>query len=64
MLIHACSSVKLTVNVDNPFIYTHVGSQRSRIFVIPPYLSQLVELLSRADFELFAWEEEDVCCIH
>ena len=25
-----------------------------------PTFSQLVEMLSRADFELFAWEEEDL----
>ena len=37
-------------------MYTHRQPEKS----CRPTFSQLVEMLSRADFELFIWEEEDL----
>ena len=37
-------------------MYTYRQPESSR----RPTFSQLVEMLSRADFELFVWEEEDL----
>ena len=44
-------------NCDNIFAS---GSQRLAESSHRPTFPQLVELLSRTDFELFVWEEEDL----